>query len=179
MGTLDLFRMRPGKKLRVPFRDRLQHLLHMHDTPERTAAAFALGVFFGFSPFLGLHTILGLVFAFGLNLNRVAVLIGVYSNLPWILPPYYAAVTLAGAAVLGAEVPPELMARIREGSWTDLRALGLVLRPLAMSFVAGSLAGATGLALVAYRLSLAAIVAHRRHLAKRHEHEHSQHTDMR
>ena len=34
----------------------LSALLHIQDTPERTAAAFALGVFFGFSPFLGLHT---------------------------------------------------------------------------------------------------------------------------
>ena len=55
-----------------------------HDTPERTAAAFALGVFFGFSPFLGLHTVLGLAWRSCSNLNRVAVLLGVYSNLPWI-----------------------------------------------------------------------------------------------
>ena len=34
----------------------LEQLLHTHDTPQRTAAAFALGVFFGFSPLLGLHT---------------------------------------------------------------------------------------------------------------------------
>src|SRR5207344_1718365 len=75
----------------------LDALLHIDDTPQRTAAAFALGVFFGFSPFLGFHTILGVVFAFLLNLNRVAVLLGVYSNLPWIIAPYYATVTLAGA----------------------------------------------------------------------------------
>ncbi|PYR60956.1 MAG: hypothetical protein DMF85_03510 [Acidobacteria bacterium] len=43
----------------------LEQLLHTHDTPQRTAAAYALGVFFGFSPLLGLHTVLGLVFAFG------------------------------------------------------------------------------------------------------------------
>ena len=67
----------------------LDHLLHTHDTPERTAAAFAVGVFFGFSPFLGLHTVLGLVVAFAFGLNRVAVLLGVYSNLPWIVPAYY------------------------------------------------------------------------------------------
>jgi uncharacterized protein (DUF2062 family) len=67
----------------------LDTLLHIADTPERTAAAFALGVFFGFSPFLGLHTLLGILFAFLLNLNRVAVLLGVYSNLPWIIAPYY------------------------------------------------------------------------------------------
>ncbi|PYR27245.1 MAG: DUF2062 domain-containing protein, partial [Acidobacteria bacterium] len=62
----------------------LNVLLHIADTPERTAAAFALGVFFGFSPFLGLHTLLALAVAFLLNLNRVAVLLGVYSNLPWV-----------------------------------------------------------------------------------------------
>ncbi len=45
----------------------LEQLLHTHDTPRRTAAAYALGVFFGFSPFLGLHTILGVALAFMLN----------------------------------------------------------------------------------------------------------------
>ncbi len=160
------------------WRARLEHLLHTHDTPRRTAAAFALGVFFGFSPFLGLHTVLALALAFALNLNRVAVLLGVYSNLPWILPPYYAAMTLAGATVLGVEVPPEFIARLRGGSWTDLPGLVYSLRPLAASFVVGSLVGATVLALAAYRLSLAAIVAHRRRVARRHEHHHDQHTDI-
>ena len=51
----------------------LEQLLHTHDTPQRTASAYALGVFFGFSPLLGLHTVLGLIFAFALRLNRVAV----------------------------------------------------------------------------------------------------------
>ncbi len=54
----------------------LDQLLHTHDTPHRTAAAFAVGVFFGFSPFLGLHIVLGLVVAFAFRLNRVAVLLG-------------------------------------------------------------------------------------------------------
>jgi uncharacterized protein (DUF2062 family) len=155
----------------IPMRARLEQLLHTHDTPQRTAAAFALGVFFGFSPFLGLHTILGLGFAFALNLNRVAVLIGVYSNLPWILPAYYTAATLAGAAILGAEVPPEFMARLRTGSWTEFRALASSLRPLAMAFLLGSTAGAIVLSLAAYRLSLAAIIARRRHVA-RHNQQH-------
>ena len=72
----------------------LDQLLHTHDTPQRTAIAYALGVFFGFSPMLGLHTVLGLVLAFAFNLNRVAVLLGVYSNLPWILPAYYSLSTM-------------------------------------------------------------------------------------
>ncbi len=31
----------------------LEQLLHTHDTPQRTAFAYALGVFLGFSPVLG------------------------------------------------------------------------------------------------------------------------------
>src|SRR5580704_7978922 len=90
----------------------LEALLHIDDSAERTAAAFALGVFFGFSPFLGFHTILGIVFAFLLNLNRVAVLLGVYSNLPWIIAPYYAVVTTAGAALTGHRIPPWFRSRV-------------------------------------------------------------------
>src|SRR6516225_11090150 len=90
----------------------LDQLLHVDDTPERTAAAFALGVFFGFSPFLGLHTILGIVFAFLLNVNRVAVLLGVYSNLPWIIAPYYAFVTMTAVRVTGRRPAPGLATRL-------------------------------------------------------------------
>ena len=54
----------------------LQSLLHLHDTPRRTAAAFALGVFFSFSPFIGLQIILSFTMAFLLRLNRLAVFLG-------------------------------------------------------------------------------------------------------
>ena len=103
----------------------LDQLLHTHDTPQRTAAAYALGVFFGFSPLLGLHTVLGLVCAFALNLNRVAVLLGIYSNLPWILPAYYTLATMVGAAILRVEVPPgllrDLSSALADASWADFR----------------------------------------------------------
>ena len=118
------------------WRHKLAQLLHTHDTPQRTAAAYAIGVFFGFSPFLGLHTVLGLCVAFALNLNRVAVLVGVYSNLPWILPPYYTLTTLAGAALLRVEVPAgllkELGATLTAGSWREMRQHAQALAPLAL-----------------------------------------------
>ncbi len=147
----------------------LGQLLHTHDTPQRTAAAFALGVFFGFSPMLGLHTLLGLVCAFALNLNRVAVLLGIYSNLPWILPAYYTLATMGGAALLGVQVPPgilrELTSVLTDWSWADFRRFAHALAPLARAYALGSTIGAVMLAFVAYRVSLAMIVAHRRHLA--------------
>ena len=144
----------------------VDQLLHTHDTPRRTAAAFALGVFFGFSALLGLHTVLGLAFAFALRLNRVAVLIGVYSNLPWILPPYYAMATVVGAAILGVSVPPDLAAQLRQvfsgPNLADLRMLAGGLAPLFWSFALGSTVGSCVLAFIAYHASLAAIEARRR-----------------
>jgi uncharacterized protein len=144
----------------------LDQLLHTHDTPQRTALAYALGIFFGFSPLLGLHTVLGLVCAFAFNLNRVAVLLGIYSNLPWILPAYYSLATLLGAALLRVKVPPNLLrdlqAALADASWADFRQLGHALTPLAWAYVLGSTIGAVILALIAYRAALAMIVAHRR-----------------
>jgi uncharacterized protein len=149
------------------FRHVADQLLHTHDTPRRTAAAFAFGVFFGFSPLLGLHTILALIFAFALRLNRIAVLIGVYSNLPWILPPYYVMATVVGAAILGVSVPPELASQLGEivasPRLGELRLLARQLAPLFWSFVLGSTIGSCVLAFVAYYGALGAIEARRRH----------------
>jgi uncharacterized protein (DUF2062 family) len=143
-------------------------LLHIKDTPRRTAAAFALGVFFGFSPFLGLHTVMAVALAFALNLNRVAVLLGVYSNLPWIIAAYYATTTMLGAALTGTRLPPgfrERLAALFEISvfqgafWHELAAL---LRPLLWPFTVGSLIGAIALAAAAYPLALGFIRSRQR-----------------
>jgi uncharacterized protein (DUF2062 family) len=152
----------------------LDHLLHTHDTPQRTAAAYGVGVFFGFSPFLGAHTILGLIVAFTCRLNRVAVLLGVYSNLPWILPAYYTLTTILGATLLGVDVPPGLLRNLtdalRDASWGEFRSLAHALMPLVWAYALGSLIGAVILGVVSYRASLTMVVAHRRHAAHLHQH---------
>jgi len=146
----------------------LNQLLHTHDTPQRTAVAYAVGVFFGFSPLLGLHTVLALVVAFAFNLNRVAVLLGVYSNLPWILPAYYSLATLLGATILRVKVPPNLLrdlqAALADASWADFRQLGHALTPLAWAYVLGSTIGAVIMAVIAHRVALVMIIAHRRRI---------------
>jgi uncharacterized protein (DUF2062 family) len=147
----------------------LSALLHIQDTPQRTAAAFALGVFFGFSPFLGLHTIMAVALAFLLNLNRVAVLLGVYSNLPWIIGAYYASTTMLGAALLRTRLPEGFRDRLSDlselsvlqgGFWQELARL---LMPLLWPFTVGSTLGAIVLAAAAYPLALAFINS-RKHL---------------
>lgn len=146
----------------------LETLLHVHDTPERTAAAFAVGVFIGFSPFLGFHTILGIIVAFVFNLNRVAALLGVYTNLPWIIAGYYAFSTMLGAAVTRMQLPPGSRERVvalfelslRSGDFW--RQLGGLLRPLLVPFMVGSFIGCSILAALAYPLALAFVRGSRR-----------------
>ena len=155
----------------------LDKLLHIDDTPERTAAAFALGVFFGFSPFLGLHTALGLLCAFLLNLNRVSVLLGIYSNLPWIRGPYYILTTAIGARLTGHRLPPGF--RVELGALFDLslfngefwHELGAVLKPLGLSYVVGSTLGAVVLAAVAYPIARGFIASRRRLHGLLHHHK--------
>lgn len=148
----------------------LDTLLHINDTPERTAAAFALGVFLGFSPFLGLHTLVAVALAFVFNLNRVAVLLGVYSNLPWIIGGYYASATMLGAAIVHQGLPKGFRERLVELFELSVRSqafwhgLADLMRPLLVPFVVGSLIGCTLLAAIAYPVALA-FVRRRRHLA--------------
>jgi len=160
----------------------LDVLLHIDDTPERTAAAFALGVFFGFSPLLGFHTLLGIALAFFLNLNRVAVLLGVYSNLPWVMGPYYAFATMSGAMITGHRIPPGFRTKVAALFDDSLfhsefwRQVMIVINPLLLPYAVGSTIGALMLAALAYPLALAFIASRRRiHDIMQHHHVHQRH----
>lgn len=136
-----------------------ERLLHIHDTPERTARAFAIGVAVGFSPLLGLHTALGLAIAFALNLNRVAVLLGLWINLPWFIGPFYALATAFGAWILQTGMPADFMEHLERiwqtpGMVDRLQALGEFLRPLLPAYLLGSSILAAILAIAAYFISL-------------------------
>ena len=163
----------------IPTRRKIEQwaesLLHIRDTPERSALAFAIGVTIGFSPFIGLHTVIGLTLAFVFNLNRVAVLAGIWTNLPWVVAPYYAGVTAAGAWLSGTSIPPQMVARleairaaIRVDDWhtwlEPAHALAGLLRPLLLPFTLGSSLGALVLGLVAYRVALTFLLARKRRL---------------
>lgn len=145
-----------------------ESLLHIHDTPKRTAAAFGLGVAIGFSPFLGLHSVIGLLLAFALDLNRVAVLAGLWLNLPWVMAPYYAATTALGAWLTGSPMPPHLLSRL-ERAWdlptwgARMHAIGHLLGPLVVPYTLGSMIVAVPLGFMAYGFALPVIEARHRH----------------
>jgi uncharacterized protein (DUF2062 family) len=159
---------------RTLIRGWLDKLLHVHDTPERTAAAFALGVFIGFSPFLGLHTVIAIILAFLLNLNRVAVLLGVYSNLPWIIAGYYAFTTMLGAMLTRTRLPPAFADRLTQLFEHSLhepnfwRHLWTLLQPLFWPYMVGSLIGCSVMAAIAYPVALAYVTRRRRRRLQSH-----------
>jgi len=141
-------------------KDLIKKLLHIDDTPRRTALAYSIGIFLGFSPFLGFHTLIGLAIAFLFRLNRVAILLGVWSNTPWWIVPFYMIATWVGMWVTGFWVDWTTLKEIFQlgmnkafmGSdfWSRIASQwGLLL-----SFLIGSLILCTLFSLVAYPLSL-------------------------
>ncbi len=78
----------------------------LDDPPERTALAFTVGVFIGFSPFLGLHTIIAAILAFVFRFNKVALFAGVYINNPLLVAPIVLVSYAIGAFVLGRPLRP-------------------------------------------------------------------------
>ncbi len=118
----------------------VEMLLHLEDTPHRTAVAFGLGLWLAFFPILGIHTGLALLIAFLFRLNRAALLVGVYFSNPWTVAPLYIAGTMLGCAVLG--VPTDALEQI---DWElhgleFYRALAVHLRPFLWPFVVGNTA---------------------------------------
>jgi hypothetical protein len=127
-----------------------QILAHVEDSPSRVALAFAVGVFIAFFPLLGIHTGLAIVIAIAFRLNKVAVLVGAWTNNPWTITPMYSAGTLLGCFVLG--VSPTSLGEI---NWSlsgraFYQSLAAVLRPLLLPFVVGNLVLGAAAALASF-----------------------------
>ena len=95
--------------LRRTFED----LARVEAAPRRTAAALAVGVGLSFSPLLGLQILLGIGAALAFRLSRVAVLVGLCANVPWVMVPWYAGTTAAAATLLGTSSTVDLSERLR------------------------------------------------------------------
>jgi len=121
------------------------------------ATAFAVGVFIGMSPLLGLHTVLGLFAAWLLRLNRVITLVGVFVTNPWTIVPIYSFGTWVGAKIIGLnKVIPVI-------DWTEITILGFLkeFRPLLLPFIIGSTALGIVSAIVGYFILYTAVKKYR------------------
>jgi uncharacterized protein len=119
---------------------RTSHLLFtIEGSPSRIAFAFALGVNLAFFPILGVHTWLALGLAIVLRLNKVAILIGVWTNNPWTVGPMLTAGTLVGCTLTG--ISPATLARVdwslRGAAFHESLIAGF--RPLVLPYILGNL----------------------------------------
>jgi uncharacterized protein (DUF2062 family) len=157
------------KRRRSLKRRRLRILLDLMgraQTPERVAAAVALGVGVGLSPFIGFHFILAIVLAFLFRLNKLDTVLGSFAGNPWTLPPMYALGFRLGRWVLGytaAAVPALKWHRILHADfWVAFR--GPSVAPRLASFLIGTTILAIVAGVATYIAGLALLkLYHRRH----------------
>ena len=129
----------------------------INESPRKMATAFAIGIFIGMSPLLGLHTVLGLLAAWLLRLNRLITLVGVFVTNPWTIVPIYSFGTWIGAKIMGMhKVIPVI-------DWTEITILGFLkeFRPLLLPFIIGSTATGLVSAAVGYFVLYSAVKKYR------------------
>ena len=104
------------------FRDKFRSIFQIRESPHRIALAFAIGVFMGISPLLGLHYIGGVLLAMLFRLNKLVAIIGISVNNPWTIVPVSTFCVWVGAKLLGIkQVLPEV-------DWGSISLTGIVMK---------------------------------------------------
>jgi len=124
----------PSSRAHRSFRTLLRQVLHLQEPPQRTALAFALGVFIAFSPAYGLHTAMVVLCTWLFGLNFLALFTGALINNPWTIIPILGATYWTGALLLGRTDVPNF-------DWQDLSFSGIYQQvlPYAVPFILGGL----------------------------------------
>lgn len=143
-------------------RSAIRNLLNLDDPPEKVALAFAVGIFFGFSPLVGLQTLLAALVAFIWKFNKLAIISGSYISNPWTMGPIIAAAWGLGHSIVGGppmELPEVSLAALAGMDfWRQLAGQWRQLLP----FAVGSMILSTAGGLISYPLMLHLIRSYRR-----------------
>jgi len=150
------------------FKELIYKVLHLGDSPHRTALAFAVGLFIAFTPTYGLHTASALFCAWAFRLNLVALLVGAFVNNPWTILPIIGASMAVGLLLVpvGAMPPIDWNDFASRMLWDQFHMLWEQFRPYLIPFVLGhTLLGiiASG---VGYVVVHTAIIRFREHQAR-------------
>jgi uncharacterized protein (DUF2062 family) len=143
-------------------------VLRLDDTPPRLAAAYAWGITAGFSPFFGIQYVVAFLVAVVFRLNKLLVLAGLCTNLPWIMVPWYTATTAIAGALLGVPLPADLRGEfgilfgwsvLSRDFWHHLL---ILVRPWVVPFILGPTVGAILLGMATYPAALFVMLVRRR-----------------
>ena len=138
------------------FRSLLKQILHLQESPQRTALAFAIGTGIAFCPFYGFHLLLVAFCTWAFGLNFVALLAGALINNPWTIVPILGATYWTGAVVLGRPDRPAF-------DWHDLsfEAIYEQVMPYAIPFALGGIILTLVAAVLSYPAALYFICKYR------------------
>jgi uncharacterized protein (DUF2062 family) len=141
-------------------------LLGREESPERVAAAIAMGIGVGFSPFIGFHIWIALGLAFLLKLNKIDAALGQFAGNPWTLPAVYAFGYRLGRWILNYDrrsAPRLAWDRLLHSDfWKAFK--GPAFAPRLLSFLVGTTVIAIVIGVAAYVFFLAILrIYHRRH----------------
>ncbi len=137
-------------------RQQLTQVLHLRETPHRTALAFALGVFIAFAPHYLFHTASVVFCAWAFRLNFLALFLGSFINNPWTLVPILAASLYTGLLLVGASSSTTI-------EWDQLNVDNMfdMLSPYLIPFLVGACALSIVGSLIAYPIMRWAITRYR------------------
>jgi len=145
------------------FRSLLRQILHLQESPQRTALAFAVGAAIAFCPFYGFHMILVAFCTWAFRLNFIALMAGALINNPWTVVPILGATYWTGALLLGRTETPVF-------NWSDLSfsAIYAQVMPYAIPFALGGTVLSLVAAALSYPATLYLVSKHRQHKAAHH-----------
>lgn len=152
-------------------REKLRQILHLGDSPQRTAMAFAVGVLIAFSPTYGLHTASAFLFAWAFRLNFLALMAGNLVNNPWTFLPIVAGSMWVGLLLDPVGPQPQIDWAYFNSLmlWDQFQLLWTQFHPYVVPFVLGHvLLGIVGAA-AGYFIMYQAILKFREHHAKTHQ----------
>ena len=137
-------------------------LIRLRDKPEVVAKGFAIGVFAGSFPFLGLQSLLGIFLATIFRASKVAAVAATWISNPLTYVPLFIFNYQVGEFLLGtedAELPP-----LDSISFNDFRELGST---FAITLLTGSFVVGIILAIITYFYSLTILERWRNRIVRR------------
>ncbi len=128
-------------------RQKINHVLHLQESPHRTALAFAIGTFIAFAPHYFFHTASAAFCGWMFRLNYVAIFLGTFINNPWTTIPILAASLYTGLFLMGESSHTTI-------EWHELSMENLfdMLSPYLMPFILGACTLSVISSLLAYPL---------------------------
>ncbi|MBA3612475.1 MAG: DUF2062 domain-containing protein [Nitrospirales bacterium] len=129
-------------------RQQLTQVLHLRETPHRTALAFSLGVFIAFAPHYFFHTASVVFCAWAFRLNFLALFLGSFINNPWTLVPILAASLYTGLLLVGT--PSSITSTTIEWDQLNVDNMFEMLSPYLIPFLVGACALSIVGSLMAY-----------------------------